>query len=120
MFLLFLSLHYWLTIYSVNFYAVILFPGEFVPQVPADLLHFVINNPDPTVDGRRYKFMCTLCGKTAAKSSDARDHVENAHFPNMFEYECEQCNQQLKSKFALKNHRHYNHRANSSGNVTSM
>lgn len=68
---------------------------------------FVVSNPDVT---NRYKFMCNICGKSAAKSSDARDHVENAHFPNRFLYDCDHCDLKLKSKFALKNHKHYNHR----------
>ena len=70
---------------------------------PSDLLVYVLENPNAT-DGRQ-RFSCSLCGKTAARTKDVRDHVENIHFPNMFTYQCDLCAEMLKSKTALKNHK---------------
>ena len=77
--------------------------GDFDPQVPADLLQFVGSNPNTE---HRHKFMCTICFHLFMQSYAARDHVENAHFPNKFDYRCDLCDKLLKSKIALKYHKH--------------
>lgn len=64
-------------------------------------MKFVVNNPNP-VDKDIY--MCQICGKSFSRAVHVRDHVENVHFPNNFQYTCEVCDQVLKSKIALKNH----------------
>ncbi|XP_023339247.1 protein tramtrack, beta isoform isoform X25 [Eurytemora carolleeae] len=74
---------------------------------PADLYIFVVDNPDKA---DKNKFMCKICCKTSTRK-DARDHVENAHFPNSFIYHCEFCNEKLKSKTSLKNHKTKYHRS---------
>lgn len=73
---------------------------------PADLYVYVVENPDPM---DRNKFMCKICFKTSTRK-DCRDHVENAHFPNSFIYNCQSCGEKLKSKTALKNHKTKYHR----------
>jgi len=70
---------------------------------PSELLAYVTENPNSSEC--RNKFMCQLCGKAASRSKDVRDHVENIHFPNVYQYKCELCHETLKSKIALKNHK---------------
>lgn len=62
----------------------------------------MVNNLDT---GDKNKFMCKICGKSASRVKDVRDHVENIHFPNVFTYQCDVCAELLKSKIALKNHK---------------
>ena len=74
---------------------------------PADLLDYVTENSDV---GSTMKYLCTICGKGAMYRKDARNHVENIHFPNQFSYQCDICNIKLKSKTALHNHNAKNHK----------
>ena len=81
-----------------------MFLGKF--QDPSELHIFVGRNPND----EDCKFKCKICGKTSRRGSDIRDHVENKHFPDYFLYNCEICNDDFKSKIALKNHRTQMHR----------
>ena len=47
---------------------------------------------------------CTLCGKSNSKRYNVLNHVESAHFPNMFEYSCEYCGNVFKSQNSYKVH----------------
>lgn len=82
------------------------------PSDPSDLYAYVGEN----LAGEQRRFMCKVCGKAVAGArKDARDHVENSHFPNSFIYTCEYCSAQFKSKMSLRNHKTTRHREN---NVT--
>ena len=47
---------------------------------------------------------CTLCGKESSHLNNLRNHIENAHFPGTFSYNCSQCEKTFKSKTALCSH----------------
>ena len=66
---------------------------------PADLFQFV------TYDTQNGKHFCQICKKFSHKSrSNARNHVEAVHFPNVFAYSCQYCQQTVGSKNALNIH----------------
>ena len=46
-------------------------------------------------------FKCTLCGKENSHLNNLRNHIENAHFPGHFSYNCSHCEKIFKSKTAL-------------------
>ena len=69
---------------------------------PSELLAYVAENP---AEQGKNRFSCQICGKTAARTKDVRDHVENIHFPNVYTYQCFICSEVLRSKTALKNHK---------------
>ena len=47
---------------------------------------------------------CTLCGKESSHLNNLRNHIENAHFPGHFSYNCSHCEKTFKSKTALCSH----------------
>jgi len=76
-------------------------------QDPSELLQFVTRSQD---DGR---FHCTLCDKFSHQNSScARNHVESNHFPSMFSYQCDQCEQTFSTKTNFNAHRTRKHKNN--------
>eukprot|EP00092_Neocalanus_flemingeri_P031556 GFUD01034267.1.p1 GENE.GFUD01034267.1~~GFUD01034267.1.p1 ORF type:complete len:347 (+),score=91.25 GFUD01034267.1:161-1201(+) len=76
-------------------------------QDPSDLLQFVTRSP---VDGR---YHCTLCDKFSHQNSScSRNHVESNHFPTMFSYPCDQCEQIFTTKTNFNMHRSRKHKPN--------
>jgi len=74
-------------------------------QDPSDLLQFV--RKDPT----DLKHHCLLCHNFSHKSSySTRNHVESQHFPLLFTYRCDQCEQVLTTRAALDRHRSNRHK----------
>ena len=60
---------------------------------PSDLKQFVRK------DQNSLKYHCTLCTTFSQKSiTNTRNHVEADHFPNMFTYHCDQCDEKLSNK----------------------
>ena len=65
---------------------------------PNDLLQFTVK------DSSDNKYYCTLCDKFShASRNNTTNLVESYHFPNMFSYGCDQCDQVFgsKSNFAM-------------------
>ena len=58
------------------------------------------------------KFQCNICGYVASVYNVKR-HVESKHFPGVFEYSCDQCEENFNTKSKLQNHRNYYHSSNS-------
>jgi len=74
-------------------------------QDPNELLQFV--RKDPT----DLKHHCLLCNKFCHRSVySTRNHVESQHFPLMFNYPCDQCEQVLHTRNALNHHRNRKHK----------
>jgi len=74
-------------------------------QDPSELLQFVRK------DSSDNKFHCTLCDKYSHKATySTRNHVESHHFPNMFTYQCDQCDQAFSTKSNYSMHRSRKHR----------
>merc|ERR1719186_973810 len=60
--------------------------GDQTFQNPSELLQFLRKDP---LDKKYY---CTLCEKFSHKAKNlTRNHVESKHFPNTFNYPCDQC-----------------------------
>jgi len=53
---------------------------------------------------------CTICGKSNSKRYNVLNHVESAHFPNMFEYPCQYCGHVFKSQNSYKVHLSTSHK----------
>ena len=76
-------------------------------QDPSELLQFVTRSPD---DGR---YHCTLCVKFSHQNSSCtRNHVESNHFPDVFTYPCDQCEQTFTTKTNFNMHRSRKHKPN--------
>jgi len=77
--------------------------GQF--QDPSDLLQFVREGYEGCYEGNK-RFACTLCTKFAHKGkANVRNHVESVHFPNTFQYPCDQCDNFFPSKNNVQLHR---------------
>jgi len=72
--------------------------GQF--QDPSDLLQFVM---DSIAANKRYQ--CSLCNYEHNVKANVRNHVESVHFPNTFQYPCDQCDQLFPSKNNVQLHR---------------
>ena len=55
-------------------------------------------------------FKCNICGHVSTRQI-LRRHVENKHFPGMFEYPCDQCEEKFNTMDKYQNHRK-RHRSN--------
>jgi len=76
-------------------------------QDPNELLQFV--RKDPT----DLKHHCLLCYKFCHRSVySTRNHVESQHFPLLFSYRCDKCDQVLTTRNALDRHRSQKHKKN--------
>jgi len=54
---------------------------------------------------------CGVCNQFFNKSvTNVRNHVESKHFPNLFSYQCNQCDMTLGTQKALDVHRQRNHK----------
>jgi len=74
---------------------------------PSDLLQFVRKDPADS------KFHCSLCDKFSHQTrANTRNHVESKHFPNMFLYQCDQCEMSFNTKSNMAMHRSRKHRPN--------
>jgi len=74
-------------------------------QDPSELLQFVRKDPADQ------KFYCSLCDKFSHKASyNTRNHVESHHFPNMFSYQCDQCDKSFATKSNFLMHRSRKHK----------
>jgi len=72
---------------------------------PNGLLQFTVK------DSSDNKYYCTLCDKFShASRNNTRNHVESHHFPNMFSYECDQCDQVFGSKSNFAMHKSRKHK----------
>ena len=77
----------------------------YVFQDPSELMQFVRKDPADN------KFHCTLCDKYSHKATySTRNHVESHHFPNMFTYQCDQCDQMFGTKNKFANHKSREHK----------
>merc|ERR1712098_418613 len=71
---------------------------------PDDLYQFVKR------EGENGKFYCDICHLFFhVKRSNARNHVENRHFPTYFLYNCDYCSETFHSKTKMQSHRHKSH-----------
>ena len=85
----------------------ILFTLDQTFQDPSELLQYVRRDPQDQ------KFYCTLCEKFSHKVKPlARNHVESQHFPNMFNYPCDQCEESFDTKTKYNHHRARKHKQN--------
>ena len=76
-------------------------------QDPSELLQFVSKKLE---DGR---FHCILCDKFShANSSCTRNHVESHHYPNIFSYQCDLCDQICSTRTKLNTHKQLKHKKN--------
>ena len=76
-------------------------------QDPSELLQFVRK------DLTDLKYHCTFCDKFSHKNSYCtRNHVESHHFPNMFTYQCDQCEMTFSTKSNYSMHRSRKHKPN--------
>jgi len=74
-------------------------------SMPEDLFQYVMR------DAMLSKYYCGICFtfKNSSKSH-VRDHVDQRHFPNTFDYICDLCSKICSSKIALRDHKNYNHK----------
>jgi len=56
------------------------------------------------------KYSCTLCQMTNNLKSNVMNHVESAHFPNSFAYNCDYCDKTFKSLNSKNVHVSRNHK----------
>merc|ERR1719483_1192928 len=92
--------------FSSSFITISTFLSGFTFQDPSELLQFVKK------DLSNLKHHCTLCGVFSHKSSYCtRNHVESQHFPQMFSYPCNQCEQIFTTKTTLDHHRTRKHKS---------
>ena len=63
----------------------------------------------PLEDGKS-NLKCTLCGNQSSRRDNMRNHIESAHFPGHFSYNCNHCDSTFKSKNALCLHVSRKHR----------
>ena len=74
-------------------------------QDPSELLQFVHRSPD---DGR---FHCTLCNNFSHQNSSCtRNHVESHHYPNIFSYPCDLCEQIFDTRTKFNTHKQLKHK----------
>ena len=67
---------------------------------PSDLLKYVEK------DHLTGKHTCKLCNAFSHSGrSHVRNHVESKHFPDIFTYECDQCDKTFSTKNGVANHR---------------
>jgi len=72
---------------------------------PEDLLQFVLR------DDMGKGYLCGICQVFRNSSkSHVRDHVEQRHYPNTFDYSCQLCGKMCSSKISLRDHNKYNHK----------
>ena len=72
---------------------------------PEDLKKYLIKDHD---DGKYY---CTICNAFSdVKITNAKNHVESKHFPGLFLYTCDVCNETFLTKTNLNNHKARKHR----------
>ena len=58
---------------------------------------------------REGQFNCNICGHVSSRKGDLRKHVENKHFPGLFEYSCDQCGRKFNTMSKYNNHRFRHH-----------
>jgi len=63
-----------------------------------------------TQDETGSKFFCTLCQMSNNLKSNVMNHVESAHFPNSFAYNCDYCDKTFKSLNSKNVHVSRNHK----------
>jgi len=74
-------------------------------QDPSELLQFVKKDPADQ------KYHCTLCRNFSHKViSCTRNHVESKHYPNVFTYSCDQCDETFPTSTKLSTHRTRKHK----------
>ena len=82
----------------------LLVPGQDF-QDPSELLQFVIKDPADQ------KYHCSICGNFShAMKSCTRNHVESKHYPNVFTYLCELCEETFFTKTNLNTHKARKHK----------
>jgi len=75
-------------------------------QDPSELLQFVAKDPEDQ------KYHCTLCrGFSHKVISCTRNHVESKHYPNIFTYSCDQCQDVFPTSTKLSTHRTRKHKS---------
>ena len=55
------------------------------------------------------QFNCNICGKVSERKDVLQKHVENKHFPGLFEYSCDQCGRKFNTMSKYNNHRFRHH-----------
>ena len=90
----------------INPIFILLYLAGYIFQEPSELLQFVKKDPSDL------KHHCTLCGTFSHKSSYCtRNHVESQHFPQMFSYPCDKCEQIFTTKTTLDHHKTRKHKS---------
>ena len=69
-------------------------------QDPSELLQYVTEGFAGTK-----RFLCTLCSYAHNVKANVRNHVESVHYPNSFQYSCDQCDKMFPSKNNMQLHR---------------
>jgi len=79
--------------------------GDLNMRDPSELFQFVVKSD---VSG---KYTCGLCKTFShAGKSHVRNHVESKHYPDVFTYECDQCEKTFSTKNGVANHRSVAHK----------
>ena len=77
-------------------------------QEPSDLRKFIDKNKTDK------NYFCTLCKSCSYKSLiSVRVHVEEVHFPNIFIYQCNKCEETFPNHKSLINHKKCKHHSSS-------
>ena len=54
-------------------------------------------------------FKCKICGYVSLKKFNLQRHVEDKHYPGLFEYSCDQCEKKFITLTKYNSHRYYHH-----------
>ena len=55
------------------------------------------------------QFSCNICGKVGSQKFNLIRHVENKHFPGLYEYSCDKCESKFDSFDKFNTHRPCKH-----------
>ena len=65
---------------------------------------YIIRTP-----GSNFHFQCSLCSKQSTTKFNLKKHIENIHFPGVYQHSCKVCGETLPTANKLNHHMTRNH-----------